>query len=245
MITGGCLEDAKSALAMARSHERGDGQGAARLFCTVGVHPTRASEFEDSATGSAEGHLAALLEVAKDGMSTGHVVAIGECGLDFDRLQHCPRDLQEKYFEMQFALAEQTGLPMFLHSRATDGAMVEMLRKHRSRFSGGVVPTPADIYAIHICAIHIYDIHVYSTVGSFDSRSGLNCVSLSVRNVILCRKSRCTRLMVMRRCSFYAFYLHFLPKFPSIYAFPAFYLHFIPKFPSIYTLKWVVYIEMH
>ena len=75
MITGGCLEDAGAALAMARSAGT-DGVG---LFCTVGVHPTRASEFE--ASGDPERHLAQLLKLAQDGMETGHVVAIGECGL--------------------------------------------------------------------------------------------------------------------------------------------------------------------
>ena len=43
------------------------------------MHPTRASEFE--ASGDPERHLAQLLKLAQDGMGTGHVVAIGECGL--------------------------------------------------------------------------------------------------------------------------------------------------------------------
>jgi hypothetical protein len=34
---------------------------------------------------SPESHLEALLAVARDGMSTGHVVAIGECGESEDR----------------------------------------------------------------------------------------------------------------------------------------------------------------
>ena len=88
---------------------------------------------------SPESHLEALLDVARDGMKTGHVVAIGECGLDFDRLQHCTRDVQMRYFELQFKLAEETQLPMFLHSRATSGAMVDMLKANRSRFTTGVV----------------------------------------------------------------------------------------------------------
>ena len=60
-------------------------------------------------------------------------------GRDFDRLEHCPRATQERFFELQFTLAEQTGLPMFLHSRATGGAMVEMLTANRHRFKAGVV----------------------------------------------------------------------------------------------------------
>ena len=55
-----------------------------RLFCTVGVHPTRCSEFEEHPEGS-EAYMAALLDVILEGQHLGKVVAIGEMGLDYDR----------------------------------------------------------------------------------------------------------------------------------------------------------------
>ena len=67
------------------------------------------------------------------------VVAVGECGLDYDRTEFCARDVQLRNFECQFALAEHTGLPMFLHCRAAQDDMLRLCRAHRQRFKAGVV----------------------------------------------------------------------------------------------------------
>ncbi|XP_077245177.1 tatD related DNase [Tasmannia lanceolata] len=128
IVTGGSLEESKEALAIAET----DG----RLFCTVGVHPTRCKEFEES--GSPEGHFQALLSLAKEGVEKGKVVAIGECGLDYDRLHFCPSEIQKKYFEKQFELAEAVKLPMFLHMRAAAEDFYSILVQNRDRFIAGV-----------------------------------------------------------------------------------------------------------
>ncbi|KAI5432446.1 hypothetical protein KIW84_036255, partial [Lathyrus oleraceus] len=107
-----------------------------RLFCTVGVHPTRCKEFEES--GDPENHFQALLSLAKEGIQKGKVVAVGECGLDYDRLHFCPAEIQKKYFEKQFELAYITKLPMFLHMRAAAEDFCEIVEKNKDRFSGGV-----------------------------------------------------------------------------------------------------------
>ncbi|KAE8790573.1 hypothetical protein D1007_35086 [Hordeum vulgare] len=127
-VTGGSLKESREALEIAET----DG----RLFCTVGVHPTRCGEFEES--GDPEGHFQALLALAKEGIEKGKVVAVGECGLDYDRLQFCPSDIQKKYFEKQFELAEAVKLPMFLHMRAAGEDFSEMLSQNLYRFPGGV-----------------------------------------------------------------------------------------------------------
>eukprot|EP01139_Manchomonas_bermudensis_P025304 Amastigsp_a844952_21.p1 type:complete len:306 gc:universal Amastigsp_a844952_21:961-44(-) len=129
IITGGSLEESRSAAALASTHPR--------LFSTVGVHPTRAGEFESSPLGSPEGHLAALLEIVRGNASK--VAAVGEFGLDYDRLHFCSKDTQRRYFEMQFELARAAQLPLFLHDRNTGGDFFDIIRAHRGDFHGGVV----------------------------------------------------------------------------------------------------------
>lgn len=70
----------------------------ARLFCTVGVHPTRCNEFDES--GDPEKHFDALLSLAKEGIEKGKVVAIGECGLDYDRLHFCSTETQKNFTQL-------------------------------------------------------------------------------------------------------------------------------------------------
>ena len=67
-----------------------------------------------------DAHSAALSSLLKDGMTDGVVVAVGECGLDYDRLYFCPKRLQRVGFEAQLRLAAEEKLPLFLHSRAAD-----------------------------------------------------------------------------------------------------------------------------
>lgn len=51
----------------------------------------------------------------------GKVVALGECGLDYYRLEKDTRAVQEKAFIAQIELANELGLPLMIHTRDAKG----------------------------------------------------------------------------------------------------------------------------
>jgi TatD DNase family protein len=87
---------------------------------TAGVHPHHARDCDASTIPS-------LREIAKN----ARCVAIGECGLDFNR-NYSPHPDQEKWFVAQLELGMQLGKPLFLHSRDAHPRFAEILRHHRA-----------------------------------------------------------------------------------------------------------------
>ncbi|CEQ39126.1 SPOSA6832_00615, partial [Sporobolomyces salmonicolor] len=132
LLTGDCLEGSKQVLDLAENR-RG-------LYATVGCHPCRASEI-DAYPGGVEAYIEALDKLIEEhkvgkGGGKGKAVAVGECGLDYDRLSLCPKDVQLKNFPPQLALASKHDLPLFLHSRAAHSDLVSLLRAHPQPLRG-------------------------------------------------------------------------------------------------------------
>jgi len=97
------------------------------LYSTVGVHPHNAKNCNNET-------IKTLRNLTKD----KEVVAIGECGLDFNR-DFSPRPVQERWFEAQIELACELKLPLFLHERDAHQRFVEILSKYRNQFDAAVV----------------------------------------------------------------------------------------------------------
>jgi len=127
VITATSLDEGRAALALARSD--------ARLFCTAGVHPTRAGELVEGG----EGYLQDLRALIAEGKAAGKCVAVGEAGLDNDRLSFCDAATQMAGFKAQLALAAEVGLPLFLHCRAAAGELQAALASAPPLPRGGVV----------------------------------------------------------------------------------------------------------
>ncbi|TFK30809.1 Mg-dependent DNase [Coprinopsis marcescibilis] len=130
IITGTSLKESKEALELAKSLGHS-------YYATVGCHPTRSGEFE-TYQGGPDAYLTELDNlIAAHLQGEGRVVAVGECGLDYDRTHFAAPDVQKKYFKVQLSLAKRYNLPLFLHSRAAHNDFVEILRESGFAVNGG------------------------------------------------------------------------------------------------------------
>ncbi|EIW86875.1 Mg-dependent DNase [Coniophora puteana RWD-64-598 SS2] len=128
IVTGGSLSESTEALKLAEKHG---------LYATIGCHPTRSSEFDKHPEGPLA-YLDALDKLlASNGQGKGRGVAIGECGLDYDRTHFAAKDVQQKAFRLQLGLAKKYHMPLFLHSRAAHQDFVQILREEGLGENGG------------------------------------------------------------------------------------------------------------
>ena len=98
------------------------------IYTAVGVHPDNASEYESL--------------TAADLLAQTHhkkVVAIGECGLDY-YYDNCPRDVQIKVFREHIKAAQESGLPLIIHTREAEEDTTKPIRKSLSAANSIVLP---------------------------------------------------------------------------------------------------------
>jgi TatD DNase family protein len=110
IVTGTTVHESRVATAIADQFQ---------FYATAGVHPHHARDCGPTTIGE-------LRELAKH----PRIVAIGECGLDFNR-NYSPHPDQEKWFIAQLELGLELGKPLFLHSRDAHPRFAEILRHHQ------------------------------------------------------------------------------------------------------------------
>ncbi|WP_421487153.1 3'-5' ssDNA/RNA exonuclease TatD, partial [Pseudocitrobacter faecalis] len=112
-------------------HESEEAQRLAQRFAgcwsTAGVHP------HDSSSWNAEVE-ASIRKLAQQ----PEVVAIGECGLDFNRNFSTPAE-QEAAFSAQLALAAELSMPVFMHCRDAHARFLALLDPWLDKLPGGVL----------------------------------------------------------------------------------------------------------
>lgn len=97
------------------------------LKSTAGIHPHHADNFTKADI--------ALLD---DLCSSNCTVAIGECGLDYNR-NYSSKKSQLYCFESQLEYASNSCLPVFLHQRDAHPDFFKILKKYRNNLSNVVV----------------------------------------------------------------------------------------------------------
>nr|ADD38159.1 Deoxyribonuclease tatD [Lepeophtheirus salmonis] len=120
MVTGTSLQGSKDALRLSRLYP-------GVLYCTAGIHPHDAKSWDEETESE-------LLDILRN----PECVAVGECGLDFNR-NFSPPDVQLKVFEKQVKMACDTGKPLFLHERDAHSEVVEILRRYKERLPSAVI----------------------------------------------------------------------------------------------------------
>lgn len=123
MVTVGHIKEIQPVLALTKKYEG--------LYSTAGVHPTRASkvgkDYLDELRSVLNKHAVSTSN------SSGKIIAIGECGLDYDRLHFSSKEEQLCQFELQLQLAKEYQLPLFLHCRAAHTDFITIIRRQMSQ----------------------------------------------------------------------------------------------------------------
>jgi TatD DNase family protein len=120
VVTGTSVENSQAALDLARTRP-------GFLYSTAGIHPHHARTFGPLALGA-----------LRDLIGRPEVVAVGECGLDYNR-NFSPEADQLRCFEAQLELAAEIGLPVFLHERDAHAAFAHLIERFRPRLARAVV----------------------------------------------------------------------------------------------------------
>jgi TatD DNase family protein len=119
IVTGADLASSRSASTLAAAHPQ-------VLWSTAGVHPHHAAGFDHARRDE-------LHELLKQ----PHVVAVGECGLDYFR-NFSPPAAQRAAFIAQLEVTVAVAKPVFLHQRDAHGDFKAILQEFHGRFVGGV-----------------------------------------------------------------------------------------------------------
>ena len=119
LITGSSIPSTRSALELVAVRP-------SMFRATAGIHPHHATDLDAHS-------MTELTELA----TNPHVLAVGECGLDYFR-NFSPQTDQRAAFEWQLQLAAEMKKPVLLHERDAHADFVSIIKSHREVLVGGV-----------------------------------------------------------------------------------------------------------
>ena len=116
IVTGTDIKHSEQAINLTQQYE-------SVCYSTAGLHPHHASDYSND-----------LASELRDMLNHKDVVAVGECGLDFNR-NFSTRKEQIRAFEAQLEIAIEVQKPVFLHQRDAHEDFVSMIKSCRSDLS--------------------------------------------------------------------------------------------------------------
>ncbi|MGI2172056.1 TatD family hydrolase [Shewanella sp. MF05960] len=120
IVIGSDLDESAEACAVSQQYPL-------QLFSTAGVHPHQASSWN-----------AQSCDKLKQLALQPSVVAIGECGLDYNR-DFSPRQAQRQAFSAQLALACELNMPVLMHCRDAHQDFIAIVNEYRSALPKGLL----------------------------------------------------------------------------------------------------------
>lgn len=120
ILTGSSIKSSKGSLEIAKQYPN-------RLFSTAGIHPHDAKTFTTDS-----------IQILEELFTNNEVVAVGECGLDFNRM-FSPQKDQENCFEAHLDLARKHSMPLFLHERDAFDRFCEIFANYKDLAEKAVV----------------------------------------------------------------------------------------------------------
>ncbi|RYP05615.1 hypothetical protein DL764_003676 [Monosporascus ibericus] len=203
IVTGSDFKSSRDALEIAKEYP-------GTVYTTAGIHPCSSAIFGAAhAQRDSDGHtppcdpdpsqpaseddepdaaktasiIAELEAIVAEGRAQRHpspLVALGEFGLDYDRLHYCPRRLQLHSFaaQLELALKLDPPLPLFLHSRAAHGDFVGLLRAKLGARLEGLRGRGAVVHSFTGTAAELrelLDLGLYVGVNGCSFKTAENC----------------------------------------------------------------------
>lgn len=128
-VVGTQIDTSREAVALAEAHDH--------IYATIGLHPvhTAKSYHDEKELGEGGKEFTSRGEqfdsTAYEALARHErVIAIGECGLDYYRVEETTKDVQTKTFIEHIELANKVGKPLMLHIRNAYEDALEVLKAH-------------------------------------------------------------------------------------------------------------------
>ena len=128
-VVGTQLDTSKAAIALAEKYDH--------VYATIGLHPVHTSKsyHDEKELGEGGKEFTSRGEVFDMAVYEAigrnpRVIAVGECGLDYYRVEESTKDVQSKAFIEQIELANRLNKPLMLHIRNAYDDALEILKVH-------------------------------------------------------------------------------------------------------------------